>query len=195
MRPCFILAGFVLVLAPLTGCAARPQPPRAAGAQPSDRVWTVSGYGETKNDAQQRALDNARASVETWLDERFHDLGWSPAADELVRMGAVRVDEPKPGTFGEIKGYEAVAHVDVNDPQLRKMQGKVDEARERALEPVVTERHAIVGRFLAAFVALFLVMAGYLRLEELTRGYYTTLLRLGAAAVVLLTVLGLFLVA
>ena len=34
---------------------------------------------------------------------------------------------------------------------------------------------------------------GYIKLEELTRGYYTTLLRVGAGAVVLLAVLGLFL--
>ena len=42
-------------------------------------------------------------------------------------------------------------------------------------------------------MALFLVVFGYIKLEwPLTRGYYTTLLRLGAGAVVLLTVLGLF---
>ena len=42
-------------------------------------------------------------------------------------------------------------------------------------------------------MALCLVVRGYLRLEDLTRGYYTALLRLTAGAVVLLTLAGLFL--
>ena len=191
----FIIAGLVLALASVVGCAAPARPPRAG--QPSDRPTQEKGYGETKNHAEERALENAREAVQLYLDEQFPGLGWKPTSKELgvgdLGVVVVRPGETKPGEFGDLKGYEAVAHIDLGDANLHKMQLKVDEARQRAMEPVVSERLAWVGRILAALVALSLVLAGYLRLEELTRGYYTTLLRLGAGAVVLLTVLGLWL--
>jgi hypothetical protein len=191
----FVIAGFVLALASLAGCAAPPSPPRAG--QPSERPTQEKGYGETKNAAEERALDNARQAVQLYLDERFPGLDWKPSSMDLVALTVVTVrpNETKPGEFGDLKGYEATAHIDLGDVNLHKMQDKVDAARKRAMEPVVSERLAWAGRLLAALVALSLVVAGYLRLEELTRGYYTTLLRLGAGAVVLLTVLGLWLVA
>ena len=65
---------------------------------------------------------------------------------------------------------------------------EVDQAREQAQENVIYWRHLLVGRILAALVALFLIVSGYLRLEELTHGYYTTLLRVGAGAALLLIV-------
>ena len=68
------------------------------------------------------------------------------------------------------------------------MQVEVDRgAAGETLEPAVTHaRYLLVGRILGLFVALFLVVFGYIKLEEsLMRGYYTTLLRLGAGTVVL----------
>jgi len=169
---------------------------RAAEGPSSIRIWTETGYGETKNDAQQQALENARSWVELHLYERFHDIGWAPKnAAELVDMGVIRVDEPKEKQLDKLgQGYEAAAHVDLTDGSLRKIQEQVDKARKIAMEPTVSWRHIFIGRVLASLVALFLVVFGYLRLEELTRGYYTTLLRLTAAGVVLATVVGLFLV-
>ena len=181
------IAALALALAPLAGSAA---------AQQADRTPPpVSGFGQTKNDAQQNARENARAWVQSYLDDRFPNLGWSPTAEYLERIGAVRVDPPKEVELKDLgQGYEAAAHIDVTDAKLSVMQEQVNEARDRVLEPVRSQRHFLVGRILAALVAVFLVMAGYLRLEELTRGYYTTLLRLGAGAVLALAVLGLFLV-
>ncbi len=163
---------------------------------PSDRAWEEPAYGQTRNDAEQVALDLARKSVEDYLDRNFHDIGWKPTNEDLLQLGVVRIEvqPPDPKLEGPRKeSYLATAHVDVSDPNLRKMQTKVDAARRARLEPAVTQRHLLVGRILGSFVALFLVVFGYVKLEELTRGYYTMLLRLGAGAVVLLAVLGLFL--
>jgi hypothetical protein len=182
------IAALALALAPLA----------APAAEQSARTFSDSAFGQTQDDARRNALDKGRAKVQQYLDENFpglHDLNWSPTADYLEHIGAVRVDKPMEVELTDLgKGYEAVYRVDLTDPKLAAMQERVNEAQRKALEPVVSERHFLVGRVLAAFVAVFLVMAGYLRLEELTRGYYTTLLRLGAGAVVVLTVLGLFLV-
>jgi hypothetical protein len=181
-----------------------PMPPAnvvpAAPAQPPNRVLEVPehGYGPTADVAQQNATKEAQYWVEAYLKEHFPDLHVTPDADYLkteylTEIGVIRVDKPTERDFHDLgKGFEAVAHVDLSDPNLRKMQEKVDEARRKDLEPEVTKRHLLVGRILGSFVALFLVIFGYIKLEELTRGYYTTLLRVGAGAVVLLAVVGLF---
>jgi hypothetical protein len=205
-RPAPAQAPAAPVIAPAVPVPAAPaQPPAGLPAhvarpapQPSDRVWDVEGYGETPSDAKQRALDNASEAAETFLKERFPDLHRTPKENDRAyfqTIGMIGLDdkEPTAGTFGDLKGYEAAAHVDVSDPILRRMQERVDAERKKELEPAVTQRHWLAARILASFIALFLVIFGYIKLEELTRGYYTTLLRLGAGAVVVLAVLGLFL--
>ena len=95
--------------------------------------------------------------------------------------------------INELHGYEVAAHVDLSDVALRRLQPELDRARRQALEQVRFQRQGVAARALAALVALCLVVLGYLRLEDLTRGYYTVLLRLTAGAVVLLTLAGLLL--
>jgi hypothetical protein len=51
----------------------------------------------------------------------------------------------------------------------------------------------LFARVLAGLVALLVVAGGYLRLEEATRGYYTTLLRAAAVAFLALVGAGLWL--
>ena len=81
----------------------------------------------------------------------------------------------------------------LTDAALRRLQPEVDRKLREARDQVQFQRNAVAARVLAGLVALCLVVAGYLRLEDLTRGYYTALLRLCAGAVVLLTVAGLIL--
>jgi hypothetical protein len=172
----------------LAGCAA-PSEPQGVHAASTGPTWAVKGYGETVDDARERALEKARTSVEEYLENRYPNIGWQPTIQALLADSVVKVDEPNPGNFvADRPGYEATAHVDLRDANLGKLQTKVDQAREQAQENVIFWRHLLVGRILAALVALFLIVSGYLRLEELTRGYYTTLLRVGAGAVLLLIV-------
>ena len=62
------------------------------------------------------------------------------------------------------------------------------EAQAMARQQRMEIRQGILARVLAAAMALLLVLGGYLRLEEVPRGYYTRALRL--AAVGLLAVVG-----
>jgi hypothetical protein len=168
----------------LAGCAVAPAPARTAHAGSTGPTWTETGYGETIDVASELALEKARDSVDDYLQKNHHDIGWQPTIERLRKEGVVKLDKPKQGAFAEREGYEVTAHVDLTN--LGNLQIDVDQAREQAQENAVFWRHLLVGRILAALVALFLIVGGYLRLEELTRGYYTTLLRVGAGAVMLL---------
>jgi hypothetical protein len=177
-----------LPLALLTGCAVGPSEPQGVRAALSGPTWEVTGYGENPSDAREQALEKARNSVEEYLVSHYPSLGWKPRIQTLLAENVVKVDDPKEGKFAERDAYEATAHVDLRTANLGKLQTEVDQAREQAQENVIFWRHLLVGRVLAVLVALFLIVSGYLRLEEMTRGYYTTLLRVGAGAVLLLIV-------
>jgi len=76
--------------------------------------------------------------------------------------------------------------------RLHRAADEVRQRRESAVrEGVVQARLLVAVKVLAALVVLALVVGGYLKLEEATRGYFTTLLRLAAAGVVILTAVGL----
>lgn len=186
MRPSSWIICLPLVL--LIGCAAGSSEPQGVHSLLSGSTWTVKGYGETAGDARERALEKARDSVEEYLVNRYPHIGWRPTIQRLLAENVVKVDDPQQGDFAERQGFEVAAHVDLREANLGKLQTEVDQAREQAHEHVLFWRHLLVGRILAGLVALFLIVSGYLRLEELTRGYYTTLLRVAAGAVLLLIV-------
>ena len=182
MRSFSLIMWIPLVL--LAGCAVGPSEGGTARAASTGPTKAVTGYGETSDDARERALAKAFDYVDEYLQRNHPNIGWRPTIHRLLKEGVVKVDKPTRGQFAEKEGYEVTAHVDLT--KLGNLQIDVDQAREQAQENAVFWRHLLLGRILAALVALFLIVGGYLRLEELTRGYYTTLLRVGAGAVMLL---------
>ncbi len=171
----------------LSGCAVAPYESAHAGS--AGQAWMVKGYGETIDDSRERALEKASDTVEEYLEKNYPNIGWRPTVQSLLAEGVVRVDDAKQGDFAELKGYESTAHIDLRDANLAKLQVDFDQAREHTAANALYWRHLLVGCIMAALVALFLIVSGYLRLEEMTRGYYTTLLRVGAGAALLVIAL------
>ena len=52
----------------------------------------------------------------------------------------------------------------------------------------------LLGKFLAGFVAFLVAVAGYFRLEEATKGYYTTWLRVGVLGFIAVVGAGIWLI-
>ena len=202
MRPCRPIKWVLLALVGTAGllylvraASGDPlTPPEAASARVS-RVDTDPGHGETPDAALEEARKKACAWFRDYLDAKYGDLGWTPTPEELVSEGVVHTDKPVEWNTDALHGYEVTAHVDLSDAALRRLQPEVDRQRKRAQDRVVYRRLDVAVRVLAGLVALCLVVVGYLRLEDLTRGYYTALLRLAAGVALLLTVAGLFLLA
>jgi hypothetical protein len=165
-----------------------PQPPRPQ-APPRQVMYhqDFEGYGETAQDAQRHALDQAR----DWMADNV-PLGWAPDKDhaEVMReRGYVTFEEPKQIDLPHSGPMKVVkAHLDITQMQAAQIQ-------EQALKQRSQERSGILARVLVGLVALLLVAGGYLRLEEATRGYYTTALRVTAIGLLVLVVLGMMVIA
>src|SRR5262249_21336703 len=146
----------------------------------------VDGYGPTPQDARARAMENAQERVIELLRREAGDPNWDPPTDLLdpdkLRQYAVVAEVGKPEPSVQVDGDKALVaryKVQLTDDSLRDVQKQARQER-------VQDRHLLLARLLGGALAVLLVAAGYLRLEEMTRGYATQLLRLAAFALLAL---------
>jgi hypothetical protein len=144
---------------------------------------TFDGYGSTVADAKQHALDQARE----WLAEQG-GFGWTPPEGYLLANEMVRFDDPREQQLVRAGPIQVVPmHLEVTAAQAEKM-------REEGRRERMVAREWLFGRILAGVLGVVVVCAGYLRLEEMTRGYYARILRTAAGILLVLVCLGLLLV-
>jgi hypothetical protein len=197
MRTFFWIFVVVVTMAISGRLLARPRPPvpPAPVAPPAVRMPAGKvlyqkdflGYGGTLESAREHALEQAHE----WMVENVH-LGWVPPVEELAGgpenngRGLVTFEEQVKNDLDlPISGKTKVvkAHLSINQAQAWEIQQKGRQER-------MQERCGLLSRILAGVVALLLIGGGYLRLEEATKGYYTTALRLVAAGLLLVLLLG-----
>jgi hypothetical protein len=157
----------------------------APGPNPA---WVVDGYHLEPEAAQDAALRKAHESVRKYIHEHYPSLNWEPTLEQLQKARVIQV-EGTPGTRQLDDGEEVQeAHAKV------EMTRKYREGLQRlVLQQHTRQRQWFAARGLGGLVALLLVCAGYLRLDEATRGYYTRLLRLAALGVLVGVGVGLWL--
>src|SRR5262249_9455138 len=153
----------------------------------------VDGYGATADAARARARENARERVAELLRKEAGDPGWDPPAEMLdpdrLAPYNVMTEVGKPEPSGQVDGEKALVaryKVQLPDDYLRDVQKAARQER-------VLDRHLLLARLLGGALAVLLAAAGYLRLEEMTRGYATQLLRLAALAFLALAGLAIWL--
>jgi hypothetical protein len=168
------------------GKAPKKAPPAMPRAFDPDENM-VEGFGETAPAARNRALVHGQERVEKLLRERFREANWTPpqellAAEALTHYGVLEEQgKPEPAKgLGDDRAMVSRYKVQLTNRYLEKVQSV---AREHRVE----ERHKLLARMLGGLVVLLLVVAGYLRLEDMTRGYATTILRVMAVSLVALT--------
>jgi hypothetical protein len=182
MRP----TNLVALVAPLLlalGCAAQasdstkapaPAPP-AVNATPNPQ-WTVEGVGVNTEEADKDAFELAQKEVAAYLDAQQPRWVWKPDANYVRTL---RKGEPVRETQQVQSGLAHKAKVTVEiTPQ--KFQEMLEEDRKA----VVTSRQLLLVKILAVVVSLLTAVAGYVKLDELTKGYYSGLLKLLAVGLV-----------
>lgn len=154
------------------------------------RQEVVEGFGKTPAAAKEQAALHAREQVELLLHSRYGDGPWGRLLEpeELDRLGVLTLDgEPRPDSrLGANAAIVARYRVALTPRFLEAAHKAVRVER-------MQDRHAVLLRLLGGALVVLLVTTGYLRLEDMTRGYATALLRVAAAAVVALAGLGLWL--
>ncbi len=164
-----------------------PKPPKVEKIRIQEKF---KGYGLTPKEAEVDAVRRASR----WLAENT-DFGWSPPPEYLYEKGMVAFDgEPDVKKFDVAEGISKDGTMYVVSMQLTIKESQVPDIQKQAQHQRMKERqkHSLFG--LIGAVALIVVVGGYLRLEEATKGYYTRLLRIAAISVLVVIVAGLFVV-
>ena len=181
MRPTTAVS--LLAISVLVSAAFAAESGSSSAPEPGGAPWTAvgSGRGQTREDAEQVALEDARDKLVAYLRQREPSLRWLPSLDDMRRWNLIKDirHQDKPLEFHG-RRYEVVEVTVAVSP--RSFQ-----------EILRRDRHLLAAKLLAALVVLLAVAAGYFRLEEMTRGYYTGTLRLLALAGVVLVGVSLWL--
>jgi hypothetical protein len=191
MRPPIGIGVSLLALSLLGGGLRAEAKDRQASKTPAVSVaWVavVSGSSSTPDVAEQMALEKARLQVSRYLRLREPALRWTPDIKELREWKMLREVSRRSNPLE----HEVEMRVEVTDENFQQVLSR--DRQERVAE-VQAARHLLAAKLLAALVALLAVAAGYFRLEELTRGYYTGSLRVLALVCIAGVAAGLWLLA
>lgn len=187
MRASWLGAGLAVLLLVLTSrsLATQQRAPLSKETKDAKLVTVVDGYGPTKSQAEIIALGRGRDYIMEWLAEQSVGYRLPPELLEIEYLkneGMLRLLEAKEVAKGRWYGQ---VRVDVQEAFVRKVQ-------TQARDDYLLDRHLLVARILGWIVIALLTLAGYLQLDEMSRGYYTR--RLRVAACVLLIVAALVLI-
>lgn len=151
-------------------------------------TWTVeSRWMSTRADALQDALREAQAEIVAYLRNQQPPVDWTPPVD-YIQLRLVKQpwqEEPK-----EFDGLGTMYRV-----RLRAEIGPVErsEMLERGRATRSEQRMLLLGKMLLGLVAVLGAVAGFLRLDERTKGFYTGWLKLAAVGFAGAVVVGLLL--
>jgi len=166
----------------------RPPAPLQAGKSQVLQSWVIQGFGVEEKDAKQAALSEAKEKVLAYLKKQGIVLKWDPPLSYIESLAKrfEPAEDKELEVTGKVKQIEVQVLFESKD--LRYMLEKEGELRGQ-------DRMMLLGKFLAGLVAFLMAVAGYFRLEEATKGYYTLWLRLGMLGFIAAVGVGIWLVA
>ncbi len=168
-----------------------------ASKEPNSRVIRVEleeankEWRSTKEAAEQEVMQKACRQVAALVREVKPDSQWAPSVDFVQKRLIRRPVEAKLETL-----QPSVAE-DVGTPHMYSASVEL-EIRPDAAEEIILklrheearERQLALLKPMLAILALLATVAGYYRLDDVTKGYYTNWLRVSAAGALVLAVYG-----
>jgi hypothetical protein len=143
--------------------------------------WKVSGSAEKADVAEQFALEEARDKLVAFLAGQTHPLDWQPDLDyirhDLVTEKITEKTEKQPTDPMSFASEKVTLTVTVTQKSLEDMQKQDKKFR-------VEQRQTFLAKALAGILAVLVAVTFYFRLDDATKGYYTTLLRVASLALV-----------
>jgi hypothetical protein len=171
-----------------------------------EQSWKVVGKRmETKDDAITSALQEARGEVKAFLEEQQPPVKWIPDLSFVRKYLVIDMsskDDVPDGEKGnwkeiDINHHQAYEETRVLDDPVGETHrvclkvtitpdswGKILEEQQNQLvhfrNSVMKDRMLFLLKIMIGMVALLATVAGYIRLDEWSKGYYTNWLRLAA---------------
>lgn len=174
----------------------RIQPPATAAkdAKATPTVFACAVEGKWKSnlyDAQQDALKEAQAEVMAYLRSQEPPVYWEPPLSYISRLARTPWKEESK----EIRDADGISAGWVYQVRLQVEVTPSDRAYllDKGREVRMVNRMLGAGKVLAALVLVFAAFAGFLRLDEQTKGFYTGWLKVAAVGLVAAAVVGLYL--
>lgn len=165
--------------------------------EPHRDPWATQVTGtpdRSREVAEQAALIKAREELARYLRNQTPRLTRLPS-DEYIEAHLVKdrqIMTVKPSENPDHAGeYQVTLNLGVTDKDYDQLVMEERRLQEEERQGRIHERMLGLGKLLAIVVAGLGAVAGYFRLEEATKGYYTTWLRI--AAVGFVTAVGLML--
>lgn len=136
--------------------------------------WTVTGRGATRKDAEEVALNEACNSVRSYLRSEM-GLRWNPSQNYLRQF--ILTQEKDRGF--KYEGTRDIAELG----RVHEVSLAVDINPATRQNLVRRDRLVLFAQLLGIVVVLLGTVAVYVRFDELSKGYYTSWLRLGAIGI------------
>ncbi len=160
-------------------------PPAVPIAQPypdPSAQWTITaeGWGETTADARRDALTKAHSQFLEGVRNLNPPVQWRPSADYLDRHLHQRLHwEEDTRTLGDPVGRveHVMLTVNLTDQDRQEIRQLDQQVRREG-------RLLFLAKILAGVLVFLAAVAGYIRLDEWSKGYYSGWLRLGAASLI-----------
>ncbi len=167
-----------------------PAPAKTAGdaSSPIREKWETNKFGKTEEAAKGLATNDARDWLDNYLAEQHPPFKWRPDVDYLQKNHMLTFSEAKTIEVGDEdereKFQEVTLTVEVTNKIYSDMLEQDRKLRDDERKAVAKDRQTLLGKLLAGLLAGLVAVAGYLRLDEATKGYYTTWLRVASVALV-----------
>jgi hypothetical protein len=165
--------------------------PRTQTAPP---LWkaTITGDPKTTDPAARRdAYEKAARELGEWASERFPGFKYRPTPRFLADHRLVNETPVEEITLANAEAptmFVQKLNLELHDHQLSLLLQ--EDRRERSVERLYSG-----GRILGGLIVALLALIGYVRLDDWTKGYFSTALKLSAIALVVATVVILLAVA
>jgi hypothetical protein len=171
---------------------------KTAIREPKIDDWhaTVEGRGMTPEEAKAVALIKAREALLDFVHKHSYDVQHLPPDDfiisELSEISAPEVIQDDDNLVNVGK-YLVRLDLNVTSEKFHKILDYDGQVKMAEHEQLVQGRLFFLGKVLLGIIALLSCMVCYARLEEITKGYYTAWLRLGAVGILCVVGAGLWL--
>jgi len=166
--------------------------------EPKIEDWhaTVEGRGMTSEEAKAVALIKAREALLDFIHKYSYSVQHLPP-DEFILKELSEVSPPEvienDDNLANVGKYLVRLDLNVTDEKFHKILDYDHQVAMAEHEELVQGRLFFLGKLLLGIIALLSCLVCYARLEEITKGYYTAWLRLGAVGILCAVGAGLWL--